>query len=99
MTDLPRRALRDLKSLAGSPLGLAMSALFLAGAVAVGTAGLVALWLGQEVRALALEYAADFKVLFLAPDFIAEVVLGTTLLGLFGAWLAVDRELRRFARR
>jgi protein-disulfide isomerase len=35
MTDLPRRAGRDLKTLATSPLGATMSALFLAGAVAL----------------------------------------------------------------
>jgi uncharacterized membrane protein/protein-disulfide isomerase len=35
MTELPRRAMRDLKSLVTSPLGLAASALFVAGAVAL----------------------------------------------------------------
>jgi uncharacterized membrane protein/protein-disulfide isomerase len=35
MTDLPRRAVRDLKALASSPLGLAASAFFVAGAVAL----------------------------------------------------------------
>jgi uncharacterized membrane protein/protein-disulfide isomerase len=35
MTDLPRNARRDLKSLAGSPVGLLVSGLFVAGAVAL----------------------------------------------------------------
>src|SRR5262245_30170585 len=35
MTDLPRNARRDLKSLAGSPLGLLVSGLFVAGVVAL----------------------------------------------------------------
>ena len=72
---------------------------FLAGAVALGTTALLAAWVGSEVRALTPDYAADFKVLFLPPEIIAWLLLGTALLGLFGAWLAVDRELRRFAHR
>ena len=70
----------------------------LAGVVAVATAWGLTAWLGAEVRALTPSYASDFNILFLSPEAILWIILGTALLGLFGAWLAVDRELRRFAR-
>jgi cell division transport system permease protein len=71
----------------------------LAGTVAVLTAALLGAWLGAEVRALTPNYASDFKLLFLPIDLNLWMILGTALLGLFGAWLAVDRELQRFAHR
>jgi len=70
-----------------------------AGTVAVATAALLGAWLGAEVRALTPNYASDFKLLFLPIDLNLWMILGTALLGLFGAWLAVDRELQRFAHR
>jgi cell division transport system permease protein len=71
----------------------------LAGVVAVATAALLGLWLGAEVRALTPTYASDFKVLFVNAPSLAGVIAGTALLGLLGAWLAVDRELKSFGRR
>jgi len=71
----------------------------LAGTVAVITAALLGAWLGAEVRALTPNYASDFKLLFLPLDLNLWMIVGTALLGLFGAWLAVDRELQRFAHR
>ena len=71
----------------------------LAGAVAIATAALVELWLGHEVRALTPDYASDFKLIFPSARTAAWVVGGAALLGLVGAWLAVDRELRRFSHR
>jgi len=70
----------------------------LAGAAAVGFAGAVAAWLAYEVQALTPAYAADFKVIFLAGSTILAIIAGAALLGFVGAWLAVDRELRTFAR-
>lgn len=70
----------------------------LAGGVAIGTAWGLTAWLGSEVRALTPSYASDFNILFLTPETILWIVVGTALLGLFGAWLAVDHELRRFTR-
>jgi len=70
-----------------------------AGTVAVATAAALGAWLGAEVRALTPNYASDFKLLFLPIDLNLWMILGTALLGLFGAWLAVDRELQRFAHR
>src|SRR6185436_16762926 len=71
----------------------------LAGVMAVATAALLGLWFGAEVRALAPNYDADFRILFLPPEAIALIIGGTGFLGLIGAWLAVDRELRRFSHR
>lgn len=70
----------------------------LAGAAAVGFAGAVAAWLAYEVQVLTPAYIADFKVMFLAGPTILAVISGAALLGFVGAWLAVDRELRTFAR-
>src|SRR5258706_12179011 len=72
---------------------------FLAGAVAVAAATVLGVWLGAEVQALTPDYGSDFKVLFMSAGAIAWIAAATTLLGLFGAWLAVDRELQRFAHR
>ncbi len=71
---------------------------FLAGAAAVGFAGSVAAWLAYEVEALTPTYTADFKVIFLSGATILAIIAGAALLGFVGAWLAVDRELRSFAR-
>ena len=70
----------------------------LAGAVALAAAGLVSLWIGGEVRALTSGYSNDFKVVFLKPITAAGLLAGTAALGILAAWLAVDRELRRFDR-
>ena len=72
---------------------------FFAGAVAMGTAAAMGAWIGSEVQALTPDYASDFKILIFQADAALEVVFGAALLGLLGAWLAVDRELRRFSRR
>jgi cell division transport system permease protein len=70
----------------------------LAGLLALAvTAGLAA-WLSAEMRALTPNYAIELKVVFPSLRMCAALALGAALLGLVGAWLAVDRELRRFAR-
>jgi cell division transport system permease protein len=71
----------------------------LAGAAALAVAGAVAFWIDSEVRALAPSYVSDAKVIFLAPTAAATVLAVTALLGLWGAWLAVQAELRAFAGR
>ena len=69
----------------------------LAGAAAIGLAAAAAAWAGYEMRALAPGYATELKVIFPASrEWLAAVAL-TGALGLFGAWLAVSRELRRFS--
>lgn len=70
----------------------------LAGGAAIAIAAGVAAWLGQEVRALTPHYTADFKVVFPHPEVLALIAGGAALLGLLGAWQAVNRELRSFAR-
>jgi cell division transport system permease protein len=70
----------------------------LAGAAAIGLAAAVALWIAHEVRALTPTYAADFKVVFLSLETSSALIAIAALLGFCGAWLAVDRELRSFAR-
>jgi cell division transport system permease protein len=69
-----------------------------AGLAAVAVAAGVAAWLSLEVQALTPSYATDFKVLFLSPAAIVAIVAGAATLGFLGAWIAVDRELRAFAR-
>lgn len=69
----------------------------LAGATAWGLAAAVAAWLGAELLALTPSYAAELKVVFLTPLERLALVGGAAALGLLGAWLAVSRELRRFA--
>jgi cell division transport system permease protein len=70
-----------------------------AGAAAVGLAGAVVAWLNTELEALTSSYAYDFKIIFLAPSHMAEVIAGVAALAVVGAWLAVSRELRRFSAR
>lgn len=68
----------------------------LAGALAwAAAAGLLAL-LADEVRALTLIYAIEINMDFRDLPTILGVCLGTGLVGLAGAGLAVGRELRRF---
>jgi len=71
---------------------------FLAGAAAMGLAATVAAWLTHETQALAPSYVTDVKLVFLDSVAVAAVLVTSGLLGLFGAWLAVDRELRSFTR-
>jgi cell division transport system permease protein len=53
-------------------------------------------WVDSELRALTPAYALELKVVL--PDLRMWVAIsaGAAMLGLLGAWLAVDRELRRF---
>jgi cell division transport system permease protein len=69
----------------------------LAGAAAVAFAEGLAAWTSWELRALTDTYALEFKVL--SPDLLewALVLSGAAALGLAGAWVAVGRELHRFA--
>jgi cell division transport system permease protein len=69
----------------------------LSGALAVGIAGALAAWGAYEMRALALNYTFELKVVFPGLNMIVAVVLGAGALGLAGAWTAVSRELRRFS--
>jgi cell division transport system permease protein len=69
----------------------------LSGAVAVVLAAALAAWAGHEMRALALDYSFELKVIFPGLNGIVGVILGTAALGLAGAWMAVSRELRRFS--
>ena len=69
----------------------------LAGLVAIGIAAAVATWLDGELQALTPSYASDLKVLFITPWAGSAIVAAAGVLGLIGAWLAVDRELRRFS--
>jgi cell division transport system permease protein len=69
----------------------------LAGAAAIALAGAVSAWSGYEMRALAPNYATELKVIFPALTECLSVVALAGALGLFGAWQAVGRELRRFS--
>jgi cell division transport system permease protein len=69
----------------------------LAGGLAILLAAGVAAWTGYEMRVLAPGYASELKVLFIALNEAVVVVALTATLGLFGAWQAVSRELRRFS--
>ncbi|HSN19201.1 MAG TPA: ABC transporter permease [Usitatibacter sp.] len=69
---------------------------FLAGAAALALAAGFAAWATYELSVLTPEYAAELKVVFLAPAERAALVAGACLLGLAAAWVAVSRELRRF---
>jgi cell division transport system permease protein len=70
---------------------------FLAGAVAIALAAGIAAWAGIELQALTNSNAFEFKVVFLPVEELAAILAGAGLLGLVGAWIAVGRELRRFA--
>jgi cell division transport system permease protein len=68
-----------------------------AGAAAVGLTALVTAWLNAELRALTSSYVYEFK--FIYPDIptALAVVVGVGLLGWVGAWISVQRELKRFS--
>ena len=70
----------------------------LAGITAVLLAFAISYWLGREMQVLAPIYVSDFKLRLLSLPLLAAVLAGSAALGLLGAWLAVDRELRAFAR-
>lgn len=69
----------------------------LAGLAAVGIAAGLAAWIGAELSALTPAYGSEIKVLFLAFPEVAAVAAATALLGLLGAWIAVDRQVRQFS--
>jgi cell division transport system permease protein len=70
----------------------------LAGALAVLIAAGISAWMGSELLALTPGYATELKVVFLALSESLAVILAAGLLGLAGAWIAVGRELRSFAK-
>ena len=70
---------------------------FLAGAAALALGAGFAAWLGYELSVLTPEYATELKVVFLNPNQRLMLVAGAAALGLAGAWVAVSRQLRRFA--
>lgn len=69
----------------------------LAGLLGLGLTLAVAVWLETELRALTPAYALELKIVLPDLRMWVAVSAGAALLGLLGAWLAVDRELRRFA--
>jgi cell division transport system permease protein len=69
----------------------------LSGALAVLVASAVAAWTGHQLSALTDGYANELKVLLLALPEAAGVVGIAAALGVLGAWVAVNRELRRFS--
>ncbi|MNC86702.1 Cell division protein FtsX [compost metagenome] len=71
----------------------------LAGAAAVAFSVGLAFWAASELQALTNSYAFEFKVVF--PEFLEwlGVLFAAAALGLAGAWIAVGRELQRFAGR
>lgn len=69
----------------------------LAGAVALGLAATFAAWVAGQLSALTPQYATELKVVFLGPTERLGLVAGAALLGLVAAWVAVSRQLRRFA--
>jgi cell division transport system permease protein len=70
----------------------------LAGAAAVALAALVSAWLRYELQALTSTYNSEFKVIFMDSQSLLAIALAAALLGWLGAWISVDRELRRFGR-
>jgi cell division transport system permease protein len=71
----------------------------LAGGAALGLAALLAGWAGEELSALTPGYTTELKVVFLNPREGIATVAAASALGLVGAWLAVNREIRRFSAR
>lgn len=69
----------------------------LAGVAALGLAAALSLWTDLQMRALALDYAIELKVIFLDLTGMASVVAIAAVIGCTGAWIAVSRELRRFS--
>jgi cell division transport system permease protein len=67
------------------------------GGVAVGLAVLGVAWLNAELQVLTSSYANDFKISFLDSVTAGSIVLAVAFLGIWGAWLSVSRELRRFS--
>jgi cell division transport system permease protein len=67
------------------------------GGVAVGLAVLGVAWLNAELQVLTSSYANDFKISFLDTMTTGSIVLAVAFLGIWGAWLSVSRELRRFS--
>ena len=70
----------------------------LAGVTAVLLTLAISFALGREMQALAPTYVSDFKIDMFRVETVLAVIAAAAALGLFGAWLAVDRELRAFAR-
>ncbi len=69
----------------------------LAGGAALAIAAGLSAWAGAELSALTPGYATELKVVFIALEESLAVVALAALLGLAGAWVAVNRELRRFS--
>ena len=69
-----------------------------AAAAALALASGLAFWLEAELRALAPAYASEMKIVFLGAQSLLTILLGGILLGVLGAWIAVERELRAFSK-
>lgn len=69
----------------------------LAGALAIAMAAGIAAWAGHELQALTNSKTFEFKLVFLPTEELLAILAGAGALGLAGAWIAVGRELRRFA--
>ena len=70
---------------------------FFAGALALALAAGLAVWVGTEMQVLAPAYAAELKTVFLGPSESALAIAIAAGLGLAGAWIAAQREIRRFS--
>ncbi len=70
----------------------------LGGAAALALAAAFAAWIGSELLALTPGYATEWKGIFPGPMDRAALAGGAAILGVVAAWVAVSRELRRFAR-
>lgn len=68
-----------------------------AGLAGLGLAWAVTAWATAELSALTPSYAMELKAVFLSPKECLGVIVAALALGLAGAWLAVRRELSRFA--
>jgi len=69
----------------------------LAGLAGTVLAAAFAAWTASQVRVLAPVYATELKMVFLTPMEVGAIILGAGLLGFAGAWIAAQREIRRFA--
>jgi cell division transport system permease protein len=68
-----------------------------AGLAGLGLAALATAWIGHEMSALAPAYATELKAVFLGLMECLVVVAAAAALGLWGAFVAVRRELTRFS--
>jgi cell division transport system permease protein len=66
---------------------------FVGGLLALLLLGVAMVWLSGPVARLADLYQSEFRLLGLGTFSSVKLVLASSLLGLFGAWIAVSRHL------